>query len=76
MGIRARIDPQHLFVCCKRPLNWAVHLMRPAKSRSRVRAGVVRLTPPLSLKAQGAGVTERSDSRRKLTPGSLFYVEM
>jgi hypothetical protein len=23
-----------------------------------------------------AGVTERSDSRRKLTPGSFFYVEM
>jgi hypothetical protein len=23
-----------------------------------------------------AGVTERSDSRRKFTPGSFFYVEM
>jgi hypothetical protein len=23
-----------------------------------------------------AGVTERSDSRRKLTPGSFFYIEM
>jgi hypothetical protein len=24
----------------------------------------------------GSGVTERSDSRRKLTTGSFFYVEM
>jgi hypothetical protein len=28
------------------------------------------------LRFDAAGVTERSDFRRKLTPGSFFYVEM
>jgi hypothetical protein len=28
------------------------------------------------LRFDAAGVTERSDSRRKLTPGSFFYVEI